>query len=106
MKGLEPGQLVKELSNAYGPDAYTPPSIKYWIHQIKLRRTDLRPQHTGGRLPLDDINTEILLFLGKYPFSSVWMYVESLEIPASTMYSHLVEKNNLNIFYFAGFPMH
>jgi hypothetical protein len=62
MKGLKLGQIVKELSSTYGPDAYTPPSIKYWLHQIKLGRITLRTQHAGGRLPLDNTDAQFLLF--------------------------------------------
>jgi hypothetical protein len=55
-------------------------------------------QHAGGRPPLDDIDTEFLLFFRKYPLSSVWTIAESLEIPASTIYLRLVEKFGLKIF--------
>jgi DNA-binding transcriptional MerR regulator len=97
IKGLKLGEIAKELSNAHGPDAHTRPSIKYWLHQIKIGRTDLRTQHAGGRPPLDDIDADILSFFRKYPFSSVQTIAESLEISASTTYSHLVEKNGLKI---------
>jgi hypothetical protein len=36
IKGLKRGEIAKELSNAYGPDAYIRLSIKHWLHQIKL----------------------------------------------------------------------
>jgi hypothetical protein len=98
MKGLKLGEIAKELSSAYGQDAYIPLSIKYWLHQIKLGRTDLRTQHPGGRPPLDDIDAEILSFLRKYPFSSVRTIAESLEIHASTICEHFVEKIGLKIF--------
>jgi hypothetical protein len=62
-KDLKLGEIAKELSTAYGPDAHTPPSIKYLLHQIKLGETDLRTQHAGGRSPLDDTDAEILSFL-------------------------------------------
>jgi hypothetical protein len=47
-KGLKLLEIAQELSSAYDPDAHTPPSIKYWFHQIKLGRTHLRTQHAGG----------------------------------------------------------
>jgi hypothetical protein len=62
-KGLKLGEITKELSIAHGPDVYTPPNIKYWLHQIKLGRTDPRTQHAGGRPPLDNISDPILSFL-------------------------------------------
>jgi hypothetical protein len=46
--GLKLGEIAKELSSGYGPDGHTPPSRKYWLHQIMLGRTDLRMQHLGG----------------------------------------------------------
>jgi hypothetical protein len=48
IKGLKLGEIAQELSSAYDSNAYTSPSIKYWLHQIKLGRTDLRTQHGGG----------------------------------------------------------
>jgi hypothetical protein len=104
IKGLKLGEIAKELSSAYGPDAYTPPSIKYWLHQIKPGRTDLRTQHTGGWLPLDEIDAGILAFLRKSPFSSVRTIAESLEIPVSTIYSHSVHKVGLKIFFLLWVP--
>jgi chorismate mutase len=92
IKGLKLREISKELSSAFGPDAYTPLSRKYWFHQIKLRKTNLRTQHAGGRPPLDDIDAEILSLLRKYRFSLVQTIAESPEILGSTIYSHLVEK--------------
>jgi transposase len=71
IKGLKLGEIAKELSSAYDPEMYTPPSIKYWLHQIKHGRTDLRRQQAGGRPRLDNIDAEILLLLRKYPCVSV-----------------------------------
>jgi hypothetical protein len=96
IKGLRLGEIAKEFSSAYGVDAYTPPSAKYWLHQIKRGRTDLRTPHAHGRPPVDDIDAEILSLLRKYPFSSVRAIADSLEIPASIIY--LVEKIGLKIF--------
>jgi hypothetical protein len=81
-----------ELSTLYGEDAYTRPSIKYWLHQLKLGRTDLTTQHVGGRLYLDNTDAEILSELRISPFSLVRTIADSLSIPASTVYLHLVEK--------------
>jgi DNA-binding Lrp family transcriptional regulator len=58
---------------------------------------DLRTQYAGGRPPLDDINAEILSLLQKYPFSSMRTIAESLEMPVSTIHSHLVEKIDLKL---------
>jgi hypothetical protein len=85
IKRLKLGEITKDISIAYGSDAYSPSNMKSWIHRIKLGRTDLRMQYVGGRPLLDDIDPEILSFLRKYPFSSVRTIAESLEIPASTI---------------------
>jgi hypothetical protein len=92
LKGLKLGDTVVELATLYGEDAYTRPSINYWLHQLKLGRTDLTTQHVGGRPYLDDTDAEILSVLRISPFSSVRTIADSLAIPASTMYLHLVEK--------------
>jgi hypothetical protein len=78
IKGLKLGGIAQELSSAYGPDLYTPPSIQYWLHEIKLGRTDLGTQHAGGRPALNDIDAEILSLLRKYPFSLVRTIADSL----------------------------
>jgi hypothetical protein len=92
LKGLILGYIVVELSILYGEDAYTQPSIKYRLHQLKLGRTDLTTQHVGGRPYLDDTDAEIPSVLRISSFSSVQTIAESLGIPASTVYLHLVEK--------------
>jgi hypothetical protein len=69
---------------------------KIWFHQIRLGGTDLRAQHAGGRLFLDDIHAEILSLLRKYPFSLMWTTVESLGIPVSPILSHLIETSVIN----------
>jgi hypothetical protein len=42
IKGLEHGEITKELSSACGLDTYTLPRIKDWSRQIKLGKTDLQ----------------------------------------------------------------
>jgi transposase len=106
VKGLKLNEIATELPNTYGRDASAPPSIKYWLHQIKLGRTDLKTQHGGGRPRLDDIDAEILLVLRKFTFSSRRMIADSLNIPAPMIHAHLAEKIDLNNFYFVGFPAH
>jgi hypothetical protein len=63
LKGLKLHEIATKLSNLYGQDAYATLTIKYWLHQIKVRRTE----HFGGRPRLDDIDFEmspIAVFLG------------------------------------------
>jgi hypothetical protein len=105
IKSFKIGEIAQEFSGAYGPNAYTPPSTKYWLHQIKLVPTDLRTQHAGGRPPFNDIDAEILSFRRKYPLSSVRTITESLEISVSTIYFIWLRKLVLEISYFIGFPI-
>jgi hypothetical protein len=92
LKGPKLGDIVVELSTLYGDDAYTRSSIKYWLHQLKLGRTDLTTQRVGRRPYLDDAGPEIPSVLRISPFFSVRTIADSLDIPASAVYLHLVEK--------------
>jgi hypothetical protein len=65
---------------------------------MKIGRTDLQTQHVGGRPLLDDIDAEVRSVLRKFPFSSVRTIGDSLNIPAVTVYPHLVEKIGHKLF--------
>jgi hypothetical protein len=88
LKNLKLGDVAVELSNVYGQDAHPRSSIKYWLHQLKLRRKDLTTQRVGGRSPLHDTDTEILSVLRVSQFSLVRTIADSLSNPASTVYWH------------------
>jgi hypothetical protein len=70
----------------------------------QARGTDLHTQHVGGRPPADDINAEIITVLRKFPCPSVRTIADSLNIPASTIYTHLVEEIDFKIFTSLGTP--
>jgi hypothetical protein len=57
-KGLKLDSIAAELSGMYGQEISERASIKYWLHQLKLGRTDLKTLHVGGRPTLDDIDAE------------------------------------------------
>jgi hypothetical protein len=65
----------------YGQDAYAKSSIKYGLHQLRVGRPDLA-----------NTDAEILAILRRSSFSSVQIIADSLGIPASPVYFHLVEK--------------
>jgi hypothetical protein len=92
LKGLKLDVIAVKFVDTYGQDAYAKPSIKYSIHQIKLGRIDLTSQHSGGQPMLDDLDAEILSALRTFPFSSVRTIDDSRGMPASIVYSHLVER--------------
>jgi hypothetical protein len=91
-KGLKLEPIAAELSSTYGQDADERSSIKYRMDQLKVGRTNLKTLDVGGRPALNDIDAEIFSLLRKYPFASICIIAEALAIPASTVYSHLIER--------------
>jgi hypothetical protein len=57
-----------------------------------------------GPLTLNLSGTSYISVLRKFPFSSVRTIADSLNIPVSTIYTHLVEKIDLGIFLFRWVP--
>jgi hypothetical protein len=82
----------------------------------RARASDIRFIKSSSGEPISKHNVSVadhfstVLMLNFYHFhensrlSSVPTIVDSLNIPASTIYSHLVERVDLKISYFAGFP--
>jgi hypothetical protein len=68
LKGIKLQEIAAELSSAYGQDARAWWNIKYWLHQVKLGRTDLQTQYVRERPPLDDADAEILSLIRRFPF--------------------------------------
>jgi hypothetical protein len=89
---LKLDSVPAELSGTYRQDADEPASIKYWLHQLKLGRIDLKTLHVRRRPPVDDIDAEIFSLLGKYPFASLQVIAEALAVSTSTVYSRLIER--------------
>jgi hypothetical protein len=104
IKGLKLRKIARELSSAYDADVYTAPSIKCRLHQIKVGRPDIRTEPAGGRALLDDIDAENVSLLRKYPSASGRTIAESLYIPVSAIYAHLVEKMGLKFLTSLGSP--
>jgi hypothetical protein len=92
LKGLKLDGIATELSNMYDQDAYAKSRIKYWLYQLTRGRKNMTTQHMGRRPTLDDTDAEILSIHRRSPFPSVRTIADSLDIPASTVYFHLVEK--------------
>jgi hypothetical protein len=59
-KDLKLDSIATDLSGPYGQDASEQASTKFWMHQLKLGRTDLTAQHADRRPALDDTDTEIV----------------------------------------------
>jgi hypothetical protein len=80
------------------------PRQVYWVHQLKLRRTDLHTQRVDRRRPVDDPQADILSLLRQSLFSLVWTIADSLDIRASRVYSRLVEKIGFRHFFLHRVP--
>jgi hypothetical protein len=98
LKNLKSHEITVRLSGISSQDERAPPSIKYWIHQIDLERTDPQLRHVGGRLPLDDFDTAIPSILRRFPLSSVGTIADAMNVPALTIYICLLEKVRLKQF--------
>jgi hypothetical protein len=92
LKDLKLDDIVTKLFDVYGQDVSAKPSIKYWLHPLRLGRKDLTTQHMGGRPTLGNTNNGILSILRGSLFSSVRAIADSLGILASTVYFHLVKR--------------
>jgi hypothetical protein len=87
--------IIAELAAVYRQDTFDENGVKYWLHEIKLHRSDLSDRPSSGRPPLEDIDARILQVLEAEPWSSVRMIAEFLKIPASTV--HLYRTTSLNM---------
>jgi hypothetical protein len=87
-KGLKLPAIVAELVPVYHEDAFDENRMKYWLHEIKLDRSDLSDRPNSGRPPLEDIDARILQILEAEPWSSFRMIAEFLKIPVSMVHLH------------------
>jgi hypothetical protein len=87
--------IVAERAAVYHKDAFDENRVKYWLHEIKLHRSDLSDRPNSGQLPLEDIDARILQVLEAEPWSSIRTIAEFLKIPASTVHLHLPTSLNM-----------
>jgi hypothetical protein len=59
-KGMKLPAIVAEPAAVYHEDGFDENKIKYWLHEIKLHRSDLSGQLSSGRSPLEDSDARIL----------------------------------------------
>jgi hypothetical protein len=59
-KGMKLPAIVAELAAVYHEDGFDENRVKYWLHEIKLHRSNLSDRPSSGRPPLDDIDARIL----------------------------------------------
>jgi hypothetical protein len=96
--------IVAELASVYHEDAFDQNRVKYWLHEIKLHRSDLNDRSSSTRTPLEDIDARILQALEAEPSSSIRTIAEFLKIPASTVYLHLTTSLNVKSRHFKWVP--
>jgi hypothetical protein len=99
-KGMKLPTIVAELAAVYHEDAFNENRMRYWLHEMKLHRSDLSDRPSSGRPPLEDIDARILQVLEAEPWSSGRTKAEFLKIPASTVHLHLTTSLNMKSRYF------
>jgi hypothetical protein len=66
-KGMKLPAIVAELAAVDHEDAFNENRMKYWLHEIKLHRSDLNDRLSSGRPPLEGINAQILQVMETEP---------------------------------------
>jgi hypothetical protein len=103
-KEMKLAAIVAELAAVYHEDAFDETRVKYWLHKIKLHRSDLSDQPSSGQRPLEDIDARILQVLKAEPWSLVQTVAEFLKILASTVHLHIITCLNMKCQYFKRVP--
>jgi hypothetical protein len=103
-KGMKLPAIVVELAAAYHEDAFDENRVKYWLHEIKLHRSDLSDRLSSGRRPFEDLDARILQVLEAEPWFPIRTIAEFLKIPASTVHLHLTTSPNMKSRHFKWVP--
>jgi hypothetical protein len=103
-KGMKLPAIVAELTPVYHKDAFEENRVKYWLHEIKLHRSDLSDQPSSSRPPLKDIDARILQVLEAEPWSWVLTIAEFLKVPALTVHLHRITPLNMKSRHFKWVP--
>lgn len=90
-KETKPKDIIAELQQVYGEDAYSPASTYFWIKEIKLGRGDLHTIPSPGRTPDEQIDDLILRELNFDPFITARMISRKAHCAHSTILSHLID---------------
>jgi hypothetical protein len=103
-EGIKLPAVVAELAAAYHEDAFDEDRVKYYLHEIKVHRSDSSDRPSSGRPPFEDIDARILQVLEAEPWSLVRTISEFLKIPASTVRLHLTTSLNMKSRHFKWLP--
>jgi hypothetical protein len=66
-KGLKLPAIATELAAVYLEDTFDNNRVKYWLHEIKLHRSDRSDRPSSGQPPLEDIDARVLQVLKAEP---------------------------------------
>jgi hypothetical protein len=66
-KGMKLPAIVADLAEVYHEDASEENKVKLWLHEPKLRRSDMSDRSSSGRPPLEVIDARILQVLEDEP---------------------------------------
>jgi hypothetical protein len=86
--------IITELAEVYHEDAFDENRVKYWLHEVKLRRSDLNDRLSSGP-PLEEIDARILQVIEAEPWSLVRKIADFLKIFASAVHLHLTTSLNI-----------
>jgi hypothetical protein len=87
--------IVVELAGVYHEDVFDGNRVKYWLHEMKLHRSDLSARPSSSGPYLEDIDIRILQVLEAEPCCLVRTIAEFLKIPAPTTPLHLITSLNM-----------
>jgi hypothetical protein len=62
-------RVTAKLVSVYAEQIYAKNAVEYWIHQVKLGRSEMEDEAMHGRPPLGDVDARILACLSYEPFS-------------------------------------
>jgi hypothetical protein len=97
-------EIAAEVVSVNGEQADTKKVAEYWIHQVKLGRSNMEDEATHGRLPPGDIDVRILACLSHEPFSSVRSIAQALALAPAIVHRPLTVSLDRQLRHFRWVP--
>jgi hypothetical protein len=97
-------QIVERLEAQFREDAYSLPSIQFWIGEMKRGREDLHDAQQSGRRPIESFTAQIKVLLDEHCFVSGRSIAETLQVSHSTVLKHLHEDLGFQSFHLRWVP--
>jgi hypothetical protein len=82
-------RIVAELALVYGEQVYAKKAVEYWIHQVKLGKSDLGDEAKHRRPPFDDVDARILVWLSHETLSLIRSIAQALGLAPATVHQHV-----------------